>query len=272
MHHPLCAGGGGDIPAISDLKVSPLNGTWWAIFLLALSVIAAIWLLRGRGRKSRAHNRRFLGWFGLVTLCCLLVYKTALAFSPDFDFHFWNELPLQPCNLIAILAILAAATDGKILENFCLCAGIPFAMVALLMPVEGFSEVPLLSINAIGFYGFHCMVLILSVSFGTLRVCIPRVRDIPATAALLAGLSLAVHGVNALLRAAVYSDANYFYTYGQEENVVLETLWRFIPIPLIYELPLVLVLVSTCLAASALSGLGPWLRARRGRRASHVHR
>lgn len=150
------------------------------------------------------------GWFGAVTLAYLWGYKTLLSLSPEFDFQFWNELPLQPCNLIAILAILAAATDWQVLKNFCLCAGIPFAMVALLMPVDGFSQVPLFSVNAIGFYGVHGMALVLSVSFATLGGCRSRLRDIPGTAALLVGLGTAVHGVNVLLRATVLGGANYF--------------------------------------------------------------
>ena len=238
MYHPLCPGGGGDIPALSDLTVAPLNGTWWALIALTATAIAGIWLVRGRGRKSTKDNRRFL-----------------LSFNPEFDFQFWNELPLQPCNLIAILAILAAATDWQVLKNFCLCAGIPFAMVALLMPVDGFSQVPLFSVNAIGFYGFHGMVLALSVSFATLGVCRSRLRDIPGTAALLVGLGTAVHGVNVLLRATVFGGANYFYTFGLEGNVVLEGLWALLPVPLVYELPLLLVLIAVCLVMTLLARL-----------------
>lgn len=255
MYHPLCPGGGGDIPALSDLTVAPLNGTWWALFVLTATAIAGIWLVRGRGRKSTKDNRRFLGWFGAITLAYLWGYKTLLSLNPEFDFQFWNELPLQPCNLIAILAILAAATDWQVLKNFCLCAGIPFAMVALLMPVDGFSQVPLLSVNAIGFYGFHGMVLALSVSFATLGVCRSRLRDIPGTAALLVGLGTAVHGVNVLLRATVFGGANYFYTFGLEGNVVLEGLWALLPMPLVYELPLLLVLIAVCLATTLLARL-----------------
>ena len=152
-------------------------------------------------------------------------------------------------------AILAAATDWQVLKNFCLCAGIPFAMVALLMPVDGFSQVPLFSVNAIGFYGFHGMVLALSVSFATLGVCRSRLRDIPGTAALLVGLGTAVHGVNVLLRATVFGGANYFYTFGLEGNVVLEGLWALLPMPLVYELPLLLVLIAVCLATTLLARL-----------------
>lgn len=204
-----------------------------------------------------SSNRRFLGLLGLTTLLYLLGYKTLLSLQSDFDFHFWNELPLQPCNVQAVLAVLAAVTDWRVLKTFCLCAGIPFAAVALLMPVDGFEQAPLLSVNAIGFYGFHGLVLILAVSFGTLRVCRPRWRDVPGTTALLVGLGAAAHGVNLLLRATVYPQANYFYTFGLEGNAVLEGLWALLPVPLVYELPLLLVLLAVCSLAIPLSRLSP---------------
>ncbi len=264
MHHPLRLGGGGDILTLSDLTVAPLNGTWWGIFALILAVLFLLWFFRGRGRKSANSNRRFLGLLALATLLYLWGYKTLLSLQPDFDFHFWNELPLQPCNVLAALAVLAAVTDWQILKTFCLCAGLPFSAVALLMPVDGFEQVPLLSVNAVGFYGFHGLVLVLAVSFGTLRVCRPRWRDVPGAAGLLVGLGAAAHGVNLLLRATVYPQANYFYTFGLDGNAVLEGLWTLLPVPLVYELPLLLVLLAVCAAAIPLSRLGPG-----GRESSH---
>ena len=257
MHHPLRAGGGDGIFALSDLTVAPLNGIWWGIFALILAAAVLVWLLRGRGRKSVGGNRRFLGLLALFTLFYLWGYKTLLSLQPDFDFQFWNELPLHPCNLLAILALLAAVTDWQILKTFCLCAGIPFATVALLMPVGGFDQLPLLSVSAIGFYGFHGLVLVLAVSFGTLRVCRPRWRDVPGAAALLVGLGAAAHGVNLLLRATVSPQANYFYTLGLEGNPVLEGLWALLPVPLAYELPLLLVPLAVCALVIPLSRLGP---------------
>ena len=51
-----------------------------------------------------------------------------------------------------------------------------------------------------------------------------------------------------LLRATVYPEANYFYTYGLEGNAVLEGLRSLIPIPLVYELPLLAVMAALCAA------------------------
>ena len=214
---------------------------------MIVASIVGIWYFRNR--LPTKENQKFLAKLAAFTVLYLAGYKTLLAFSPDFEFAFWNELPLQPCNVVAVLAIPAALSRGRIgrlLKEFCFYGGIVFTPVALVMPVDGFSGVPLLSVNAIGFYGFHGLVLVLSVSFGTLKVYRPEWRDIPGVLLILLLLALPVHGVNMLLRATVYPEANYFYTYGLEGNSVLEGLKSWIPIPLVYELPLLLVMGILC--------------------------
>ena len=232
--------------------------------ITALAV--GIWYARGRPLPASEaveppakDNRKFLAALAAFTVVYLVAYKTLLAFSPDFAFAFWNELPLQPCNVVAVLAIPASLLRGRIgrlLKGFCFYGGIVFAPVALVMPVDGFSGVPLLSVNAIGFYGFHGLVLALSVSFGTLKVYRPRWRDIPGVLLVLVLLALPVHGVNMLLRATVYPEANYFYTYGLEGNPLLQGLKGWIPIPLVYELPLLPVMGILCAVINLLFQAG----------------
>lgn len=235
------------------------------------AMTAGIWYVRGR--PPAKDNRKFLAALAAFTVVYLTVYKALLAFSPNFEFVFWNELPLQPCNVVAVLAIPAALLRGRIgriLQGFCFYGGIVFAPVALMMPVDGFSGVPLLSVNAIGFYGFHGLVLALSLSFGTLKVYRPEWRDIPGVLLALVVLALPVHGVNMLLRTAVYPEANYFYTYGLEGNPVLEGLKDLIPVPLVYELPLLLVMAVLCAVIILLFRMGWKIAAacgNRGRRA-----
>ena len=165
-----------------------------------MAVIAAatigIWYFRRR--HSEQENQKFLTALSAFTIAYLAVYKLLLAVAPAYEFVIWNELPLYPCNLTAILglpAVLLRGRIGHLLKAFCCYSGIVFAPVAMVMPVAGFSEVPLLSVNAIGFYGFHGLVLALSVSFGTLKVYQPAFRDIPGVLLVLMLLALPVHGV-----------------------------------------------------------------------------
>lgn len=249
------------------MTISVFDGVWWTVMAVIAAVIVGIWYFRGG--FSEEANRRFLAGFAAFTVGYLAVYKTLLAFSPNFEFAFWNELPLQPCNVVAILAIPALLSRGRIgrpLREFCFYGGIVFTPVALAMPVDGFSGVPLFSVNAIGFYGFHGLVLVLSVSFGTLKVYRPEWRDIPGVLLVLALIAIPVHGINMLLRATVYPEANYFYTYGLEGNPVLEGLKGLIPVPFLYELPLMLVMAVLCAVITFLFRSGWKIAAARRRR------
>ena len=231
------------------------------------AAMAVVWY--GRGRPPVRENRIFLAGLAAVTIGYLACYKILLVLSPTYEFLLWNELPLYPCNLVAILALPAALLRGRIghiLKAFCFYGGIVFTPVAMAMPVNGFTDVPLLSVNAIGFYGFHGLVLILAVSFGTLRVYRPAFRDIPRVLLTLVLLALPVHGVCMLLRATVYPEANYFYTYGLAGNPVLEGLKALIPIPLVYELPLLLVMAALCAVITLLFQGGRAAAARRSRK------
>lgn len=242
------------------MTLVPLGGLWWAVMALLAALAAGIYALRGRRRGDEAvkENRRFLAGLGLLTVCYLAVYKILLSQVPDFDFHAWHELPLQPCNVIALLSIAAVLTDSRILKGVCFYGGAVFAVMALLMPESGFAEVALLSVKGLGFYGFHGLVLVLSVSFATLGVYRPRYRDIPAVLAALAALCTLAHGVNLLLRATVYPEANFFFTCGLQGNPVLDALKAVIPVNLLYEMPLLLPMGLLCLlmtlAAQAMSG------------------
>ena len=241
------------------MTITPLNGVWWAVLLVLAALAALIWYIRSGGypaprgfRNTEKKNRGFLAGLGLCTFCYLTVYKILLSRVPEFDFQAWNELPLQPCNVVALLSIPAALCNARLLKGVCFYGGTVFAALALLMPVEGFSQIPLFSVRGLGFYGFHGLVLLLSVSFGTLRVYRPRYRDIPGVLAVLSVLTALAHGVNLLLRAFAYPDANYFYTCGLPGNTVLEGLRAAIPLDLVYELPLLLPMGLLCLALTLL--------------------
>ena len=194
-------------------------------------------------------RQRFLAGLALLSVIWLCVYKALLWAVTDYPFSFWNELPLQPCNVVALLAISAALLQGKAarpLRAFCFYGGIVFSLAAMVQPVDGFYDIPLLSVNAIGFYGFHGLVLALAISFASWALYRPSFADTPAVLLVLTLLGGAVHLVNLLLRATVHPQASYFYTCGLEGNVVLEGLLELIPVYFLFELPLLLLMALFC--------------------------
>lgn len=238
---------------------------WWALLLTPLLLAAAIRAVRAPLERRRGgtdpcrFRRRFLAALALVSVVWLAVYKWLLWAVTDYPFVFWNELPLQPCNVVALLSVPAALLRGRgarPLRAFCFYGGIVFSLAAMAQPVEGFYDIPLLSVNAVGFYGFHGLVLALAISFASWELYRPTFRDTPAVLAVLTLLGGAVHLVNLLLRATVYLQASYFYTCGLEGNPVLDWLLALIPVYFLYELPLLLLMVLFCGAITLLWQLG----------------
>ena len=62
-------------------------------------------------------------------------------------------------------------------------------------------------------------------------------------------------GVNHLLRMTVYPDANYFFTYGLEGNVVMDAFTGMIPIEFLWMMPLVLLMAVLCVCITGIAGV-----------------
>ena len=228
---------------------------WWAL-VLAPVVLAGILGAarqplerRWGGPDPCRFRRRFLAALAGLTVVWLGIYKLLLWAVTDYPFFFWNELPLQPCNVVALLSIPAALLRGRLarpLRAFCFYGGIVFSLAAMAQPVDGFYDIPLLSVNAVGFYIFHGLVLAVAITFAFWELYRPSFRDTPAVLLVLTLLGGAVHLVNLLLRATVYPQASYFYTCGLEGNPVLEWLLELIPAYFLFELPLLLLMALFC--------------------------
>ena len=58
-------------------------------------------------------------------------------------------------------------------------------------------------------------------------------------------LALAVFGINILLRTTgLHPKANYFYSVETEGNALLDIFYRLIPVPFLYLLPSILILMA----------------------------
>ena len=214
---------------------------------------------RWGGTSPDRFRRHFLAALALLSVIWLFIYKGLLWVATDYPFLFWNELPLQPCNVVALLSLPAALARGRIarpLRAFCFYGGIVFALAAMAQPVDGFYDIPLLSVNAVGFYGFHGLVLVTAISFASWELYRPSLSDTPAVLLLLALLGGAVHLINLLLRATVYPQASYFYTCGLEGNPVMDWLLELIPVYFLFELPLLLLMALFCGCITLLFRLG----------------
>ena len=229
----------------------PFNGLFFAVFggfLLVLILGSA--LLR---RKSEACRRGVIVTACLLTLLGFIAYKYALSLDKDYDvitagmggFNWWGELPLHLCNINMLLIPVAVCTRKRPLLSFCFFVGPLGALMALIMPGNGFSGYSLLLPRMLGYFGTHFMIVIEALAIVTFGLYKPRFRDVPMTIAALLCIALVIFAIDMLLRwSGLHPKANYFFAVETEGNAVLEMFYRLLPYPFLYLLPCSLVLAA----------------------------
>ena len=130
------------------------------------------------------------------------------------------------------------------LMSFCFFIGPLGALMALFMPGIGFDGYSLLLPRMLGYYGTHFMVAIEGLSIVTFGLYRPALKDLPKTILTIVLVSLSVFMVNVLLRwSGLHPQANYFFSMDTEGNPLLDIFYGWIPVPYLYQLPCIGILV-----------------------------
>lgn len=237
-----------------------------AVFFLCLGAFLLLLIIASIALRRKSERTRQIVLIAacLVTFLGFFVYKYYLSIDAEFDritaamggFNWWGELPLQLCNINMILVPIAVATKNRGLMSFCFFVGPLGALLALVMPGNGFDSYSILLPRMLGYYGTHYMVVIECLAVVTFGFYRPKFSDLPKTELAIFLIALVIFGVNMLLRTTgLHPKANYFFTVETEGNPVLEIFYHLIPYPFLYLLPGTLVLG----AYAALLTTGFWL-------------
>ena len=233
----------------------PFNTLFLIVFaaFLALLVIASL-LLRGKSDKAKTT---VLVAACLVTFVGYFIYKYMLSLDADYNvitanmggFNWWGELPLQLCNINMMLIPIAVLRRSRPLMCFGFFVAPLGALMALVMPGNGFDGYSLL------------LEGLAIVCFGLYR---PRFRDLPRTVLAAFLIALAIFGVNMLLRwSGLHPKANYFFSVEPEGNFLLEIFYKWIPVPFLYLIPALLILVPYMALVTTPFAIADRVRAKR---------
>ena len=246
---------------------NPLFNVCFGAFLLLL--VAASLLLRGKREKTK---QTVLIAACLVTLIGYFIYKHLLSLDSDYNvitanmggFNWWGELPLQLCNINMILIPIAVLRKSRPLMSFSFFLGPLGALMALIMPGNGFDGYSLLLPRMLGYYGTHFMIVIEGLALVTFGLFRPRFRDLPRTVLTVLLVAFAVFVFSMFLRrTGLHPGANYFFSVETEGNFLLEIFHRWIPLPFLYLMPAILILVPYMLIVTAPFALADRLREKR---------
>lgn len=208
-----------------------------------------------------------------ITLVGFAVYKYYLSIDADYmvismesglgGFNWWGELPLQLCNINMILIPVACLSGNRNLQSFAFFMG-PFgAAMALLMPSAGFSGYDFRLPRMLGFYLTHYMVFFGSLMLVTFGIYKPRYKDVLPMILTGGCLCVGIYLINMVLRwTGANLHANYFFLVETEGNSILDIFYQLIPIPLLYIVPILLILVFYALLIVTLFWIGDRLKRR----------
>lgn len=224
--------------------IQPFSTAFWLCFGgFALLLVLSSLLLRKKSERTRST---VLVAACLVTVVSFFVYKYYLSLDAEFSeltaamggFNWWGELPLQLCNINMLLIPLAVLKKNRALMGFCFYVGPLGALMALLMPGNGFSGFSLLLPRMLGYYGTHFMVLVEGLALVCFGLYRPRLRDLPRVCLTILAVSFGVFLINMALRlSGLHPKANYFFSVETEGNFLLELFYRLLPFPYLYVLP-----------------------------------
>lgn len=227
---------------------NPLFFATFAAFLLLL-VIASL-LLKNRSEKAK---KAVLITACLLTFVGFFVYKYMLSIDTAYDeivkdtrggFSWWAELPLQLCNINMILIPIGVALNNRGIKSFCFFLAPLGALMALIMPGQGFNGYPIVLPRMIGYFGTHFMIVIEGLALATFGLYRPRFKDFPKTLLTFVILLLVIFGINLLLiKTGLYDHANYFFAMEPEGISLLELFWSWIHIPCLYLAPGAVILL-----------------------------
>ena len=205
-------------------------------------------------KKGAGFGKKLLFWIMTATFAVYCIYKAILVWGSGYSevlvaggrepACIWTELPFQLCNINLILIPVGLLFDSKPILSFSMYMAPVGALLALIMPSYGFNGYNMFLPRMLGYYITHFIIL-----FGGLAVCSfgivePRLRDFPATVITMLLLTVFTFLINfALRKTGLAPAANFFYSMNPDGNPVLELFYGWIPVPLLYEISALLILV-----------------------------
>ena len=218
-----------------DLHITVFSPGWWFYAVLTVLGLVAVAVI---GRRMEYDQRiNMILYLSIFELILLRIYKHSLKYIRD-DYNYYNELPCYLCNQSTIMCILGALLRNPQIMSYCFSIGTLGALLAVFMPDSHNRDQLFFSKQAVGFYGYHGLLIITCLSFFATGVYEPVLTDSISTMAIVVILVGTAHIVNKYLRKEGLNPiANYDYTIDPEIGI-LKKLYAFNPKEFFYLLPI----------------------------------
>ena len=218
-----------------EARIKVFNIWWWlyvAMTVLMLIILALI------GKKMSLDSRyRLVLILSVIELIILRLYKYSLKDIRD-DYNYFNELPCYLCNQATILCIIRSVFRVTSFMAYCVSIGTLGAILAFVMPDSYNSDQLVFSKQAYGFYGYHGLLIVTCLSFYTLGLYHPVLKDCIWAGIYTFVLAVIAHVINVwLVKTGLNKKSNYVFTM-YPDNFIMQKLYDLFPVRLFYLLPI----------------------------------
>jgi uncharacterized membrane protein YwaF len=207
-------------------------------------VLAAYFIFRRR--SQRAKDAFVWSCIGVNIASTVAAFAVEMATEPEMRDVWLSRLPLQLCSSnVFLYAIVFALRRGKfktLAFAYAYFVGSPGAFLGALMPPAEYIGVSLFRLDESVYFLRHNMIAALPPLLAALGYYRPKRRDMLSAALILLAMLVPAHIVNLSLSALGGYRVNYFYTFG-DSNVILSFFYNNLPIPLVYMIPMIPVLI-----------------------------
>ena len=207
--------------------------------------------------RTETFCRIFLTALYVITLLGFIVYKLFLSKDSEYKemyyhgedrFNWFDELPLQLCNINLSLIPIGLIWNLEELIIFAFYFSFAGAMLAILMPCRGFYDCSFLKPRMLGFYLTHYLDAMIPQLLLASRLYTPMYKDCLPAVIILLLLAFIIYLFNTVVRKLGLSDTiNYFYVNGDDGNPILVKLYQHIPHYYLYMVPTAIPFFIICL-------------------------
>ena len=234
-----------------EARIKVFNIWWWFYVILTILFLLLVTLI---GRKMSVDSRyRMVLILSIAELIILRMYKFSLK-DIRTDYNYFNELPCYLCNQATILCIIRAIFRINSIMAYCVSIGALGAILAFVMPDSYNRDQLVFSKQAYGFYGYHGLLIVTCLSFYTLGIYQPVIKDCIWAGIYTIMLAVIAHIINIyLVKTGLNVKANYVFTM-YPDNFIMQKLFDLFPVKLFYLLPIPVVFTVYTLVLFMLIG------------------
>jgi len=229
--------------------MNPLSPSWFLLLAAHIALGCAIYMwLRNKPQeyKRKAMTGLAIGLWALST-----TFTLERAANPNYYFPITQNLPLHFCSMVTFMLVPAFWLKGtsrwlQAYRALLFYPGAAAAFLAVIAPAEEYMNHPLLSMNTL-FYFVHLGNVLLCSMLVVLGFHTPTVRGALGSLVTFFILAMTVFPITLAIRHWVDPAANYYFSFDPAGSPIFEILYRLIPVPLLYQVPLLVLVIPVLL-------------------------